>query len=67
MRWKGAHCSSKGRRWTNVASAGDPDSAFREDSRCRVGGGVSIGNKGLTRSGSFTPDFGLLSAVAGKQ
>lgn len=28
-------------------------------------GVVSIGNKGLTRSGNFTPEFGLLSAVAG--
>lgn len=28
-------------------------------------GVVSIGNKGLARSGNFTPEFGLLSAVAG--
>lgn len=28
-------------------------------------GVVSIGNKGLARSGSFTPEFGLLSAAAG--
>lgn len=65
MTWKDAHCSSKGRRRTNVNSAGDPDSALCEDSRCRAEGVVSIGNKGLTRSGNFTPEFGLLSAVAG--
>ena len=65
MAWKDAHCSSKGRRWTNVNSVGDPDSALCEDSRRRAEGVVSIGNKGLTRSGTFTPEFGLLSAVAG--
>lgn len=31
---KDAHCS-KGRRWTKVNGAGDPDSALYEDSRRR--------------------------------
>lgn len=60
--WKDAHCSNRGdgpkgavpailiQLYVRTAGAG-------------AEGVVSIGNKGLARSGNFTPEFGLLSQL----